>query len=80
MPSVDDLLKWLHPVDFAVLGHGWAKHGRDYGVQVQDMLGADPGTHELSFTHCVRLDYRRVSGTTSGRDRGATSSSTTKRG
>lgn len=57
MPSLDDLLRWLHPVDFAVLGHGWAKHGRDYLVLVQDLLGADPGTHELAFTHCVRLDY-----------------------
>lgn len=57
MPSLDDLLQWLHPVDFAVLGHGWAKHGRDYAVLVQDMLGSDPGTHELVFTHCVRLDY-----------------------
>lgn len=57
MPSLDDLLQWLHPVDFAVLGHGWAKHGRDYLIVVQDMLGSDPGTHELTFTHCVRLDY-----------------------
>lgn len=57
MPSVDDLLGWLHPLDFAVLGHGWAKHGRDYLVVVQDVIGSDPGTHELTFTHCVRLDY-----------------------
>lgn len=40
-----------------MLGHGWAEHGRDYLVVVQDMLGSDPGTHELTFTHCVRLDY-----------------------
>jgi hypothetical protein len=58
MPSLDDLLQWLHPFDFAVLGHGWAKHGRDYLVVVQDMLGSDPGTHELTFTHCVRLEYK----------------------
>jgi hypothetical protein len=57
MPTVDDLLGWLHPVDFAVLGHGWAKHGRDYLVIVQDVIGSDPGTHELRFTHCVQLDY-----------------------
>lgn len=24
---------------------------------MQDMLGGDPGTHELFFTHCVQLDY-----------------------
>jgi hypothetical protein len=57
MPSVAELLQWLHPLDFAVLGHGWARHGRDYLLVVQDMLGSDPGTHELTFTHCVRLDY-----------------------
>lgn len=56
-PSLAGLLAWLHPVDFAVLDHGWAKHGRDYLVVVQDMLGPDSGTHELTFTHCVRLDY-----------------------
>ena len=56
-PALGDLLGWLHPVDFAVLGHGWAEHGRDYLVVLQDMLGSDPGTHELTFTHCVRLDY-----------------------
>jgi hypothetical protein len=57
MPSLDDLLQWLHPLDFAVLGQGLAKHGRDYLFVVQDVLGSDPGTHELTFTHCVHLDY-----------------------
>lgn len=57
MPSLNDLLRWLHPVDFAVLGHGWARHGRDYLVLVQDMLGSEPGTYELTFTHRVCLDY-----------------------
>jgi hypothetical protein len=57
MSSVEKLLQWLPPLDFAVLAHGWAKHGRDYLILVQDMLGADPGTHELTFSHCVRLDY-----------------------
>jgi hypothetical protein len=53
----DALLKWLHQLDFAVLGHGFMPHGRDYRVVVQDMLGGDPGTHEVTFTHCVRVDY-----------------------
>lgn len=57
MSSLAELLRWLHPLDFAVLGHGWARHGRDYLIVVQDVLGTDPGTHELTFTHCVRLDY-----------------------
>ena len=55
--SLDGLLAWLHPVDFGVMGHGWAMHGRDYLIVVQDMLGSNPGTHELTFTHCVRLDF-----------------------
>ncbi|MGH8092293.1 MAG: hypothetical protein ACREIF_02305 [Chthoniobacterales bacterium] len=43
--------------DFAVLAHGFLAHGRDYFMRVQDCIGRDPGTHELRFTHCVRLDY-----------------------
>ena len=43
--------------DFAVLAHGFLPHGRDYFMRVQDCIGHDPGTHELRFTHCVRLDY-----------------------
>ncbi|HVF06020.1 MAG TPA: hypothetical protein VNA20_14355 [Frankiaceae bacterium] len=57
MHSVGELLEWLHPVDFAVLAHGWAKHGRDYLVVVQTVFGPDPGTHEVAFSHCVRLGY-----------------------
>jgi len=57
MPSFGELLRWLPPLDFAVLSHGWAPHGRDYLIFVQDTIGADPGTHELNFTHCVRLEY-----------------------
>jgi hypothetical protein len=53
----DALVRWLPELDFAVLAHGFAPHGRDYTVVVQDMLGADPGTHELVFTHCVQVDY-----------------------
>jgi hypothetical protein len=54
----DVLLEWLPELDFAVLGHGFAPHGRDYRLIVQDMLGRDPGTHALVFTHCVQLDYQ----------------------
>ena len=57
MPTVDELLTWLSPLDFAVLSHGWAPHGRDYLILAQDTIGADPGTHELQFTHCVQPDY-----------------------
>jgi hypothetical protein len=53
----DEVLSWLHNPDFAVLGHGWTPHGRDYFVIVQDCMGRDRGTHELTFTHCVRVEY-----------------------
>ena len=62
MAPLDDLVKWLPGVDFAVLGHGFASHGRDYVVLIEDCLGSDPGQHEVVFTHCVRADYEtRVS-------------------
>lgn len=56
MNPLDELLKWLDAVDFAVLEHRFAKHGRDYVVYVEDCLGSDPGQHEIIFTHCVKAD------------------------
>jgi hypothetical protein len=53
----DQILEWLPELDFAVLAHGWAKHGRDYLVVVEDCLGGKPGQHEITLTHCVRLEY-----------------------
>jgi hypothetical protein len=55
--AADRLLKWLSEADFAVMDHGFAPHGRDYRVVVQNAVGGDPGIHELVFTHCVHLDY-----------------------
>ena len=57
MHPFDEILKWLPQLDFAVLAHGWAKHGRDYLIVIEDCLGGNPGQHELTLTHCVRLDY-----------------------
>jgi hypothetical protein len=51
------LLDWLTGVDFALLGHGFQQHGRDYFWHIQDCLGPDPGEHEIVFTHCVQADY-----------------------
>jgi hypothetical protein len=51
---LDELLKWLPALDFAVLEHRFAKHGRDYVLFVEDCLGPNPGQHEIVFTHCVR--------------------------
>lgn len=56
MNPLDELFKWLPEVDFAVLEHRFAKHGRDYIVVVEDCLGANPGQHEIVFTHCVEAD------------------------
>ena len=57
MHPLDGLFEWLPELDFAVLYHGWAQHGRDYLLVIQDVIGADPGTHEIRFTHVVRCDY-----------------------
>ena len=56
MHPVDDLLKLVSPADFAVFEHGFAPHGRDYVVVLQDTLGAVPGTYHVHFTHCVRAE------------------------
>lgn len=49
----DEIMTWLPGMDFAVIGHGWADHGRDYLLGIEDMLGRDPGRHEITLTHCV---------------------------
>ena len=50
---LDELLKWLPEVDFAVLQHRFASHGRDYIVLIEDL---NQGQHEIAFSHCVRTD------------------------
>ena len=56
MNPLDELFKWLPKVDFAVLEHRFAAHGRDYILLVEDCLGSDPGQHEIVFTHCVKAE------------------------
>jgi hypothetical protein len=56
-PLADHLARWLPAVDVAVLGHGFAAHGRDYSFVLQDAVGPEPGTFELIFTHVVQLNY-----------------------
>ena len=56
MNPLDNLFKWFPQVDFAVLEHRFAKHGRDYILFVEDCLGSDPGQHEIVFTHCVKAE------------------------
>jgi hypothetical protein len=57
MHPAHKILEWLPALDFAVFQHGLVEHGRDYFIDIQDCLGADPGDHRIVFTHCVRVDY-----------------------
>ena len=57
MHPIDELLKWLPQMDFAVLEHRFAKYGRDYLIFTENSAGLDKGQHEITFTHCVRADY-----------------------
>jgi hypothetical protein len=57
MHPLDELFKWLSAIDFAVLEHRFANHGRDYLIFIEDCLGSDNGQHEITFTHFVRADY-----------------------
>jgi hypothetical protein len=53
MDPVTQLLEWFPQCDFAILGHGFAAHGRDYEVYVETQYGTDPGRGILQFTHTV---------------------------
>ena len=57
MHPLDELLQWLPEMDFAVLDHRFAIHGRDYILLIEDCLSSNQGQHEITFTHCVRADY-----------------------
>jgi hypothetical protein len=48
------LRDWLPELDFGVMSHGFARHGRDYTFIVD--VGRS-GTHELVLTHVVELQY-----------------------
>jgi len=44
--------EWLPEFDFVVMGHGFARHGRDYVFVLQT-----GGTFELNLTHVVAMNY-----------------------
>ncbi|MGO4724003.1 MULTISPECIES: YxiG-like protein [unclassified Inquilinus] len=52
-PVASLLRATLSALDFAVLRHGFAPHGRDYVFLIQDGLGS----HELTLTHVVHFRY-----------------------
>ena len=51
-PLRKPLREWLSRVDFGVMHHGFAPHGRDYILVVQAA-----GTYELTLTHVVEQHY-----------------------
>ena len=77
MHPLDDLLKWLPDVDFAVLEHRFASHGRDYVLFIEAL---NQGQHEIAFSHCVRANARLESGMTYGQNHGAMNLLTTSDG
>jgi hypothetical protein len=68
MHPAHKLLGWLPKLDFALFGHGFLEHGRDYRWHIQDCLGAVPGEHEIVFTHCVQADCRTRVGDSTWRE------------
>ncbi len=51
-PLRQPMREWLPEIDFAVMHHGFAPHGRDYVLILQVA-----GTYELTLTHVVDLRY-----------------------
>src|SRR5688500_5261006 len=51
-PLKQILEEWLPEIDFCVLSHGLAAHGRDYVLALQSA-----GTYELTLTHVVEMHY-----------------------
>ena len=47
----------ISEVDFAVMEHRFAPHGRDYIFIVQEGLVSEPGTYELILTHVTSVKY-----------------------
>lgn len=51
-PLRKPMREWLPEIDFGVMHHGFAPHGRDYVLVLQA-----GGTYELILTHVVELHY-----------------------
>ncbi len=43
-------------LDFGVMQHHLAQHGRDYILIIENNITANPGQHELTFPHCVKAE------------------------
>jgi len=51
-PLRKPMREWLPEIDFGVMHHGFAPHGRDYVLVLQAA-----GTYEMILTHVVELHY-----------------------
>ena len=49
---LDDLLPEM---DVGVVSHGFAPHGRDYVLLIQNSFPVRPGTYRVTFTHAVEV-------------------------
>jgi hypothetical protein len=47
----------LPAIDVGVMSHGFAEHGRDYILILENSFGPSPGNYRLTFTHVVQLTY-----------------------
>ena len=56
-PLLELLSGQLPELDFGIMQHGFADHGRDYVFIIQNPFGPQPGTYALQFTHVVNLEY-----------------------
>ena len=56
-PLKEILSTSLSEIDVGIMHHGWAPHGRDYVLVIEDSIGPVGGTLELTFTHVVQLSY-----------------------
>lgn len=54
-PLTEILSNSLSEIDVGIMHHGWAPHGRDYVLVIEDSIGPVGGTLELTFTHVVQL-------------------------
>jgi len=48
----------LPEMDTGVMRHGFADHGRDYIIILEDSISRRPGRYRLTFTHVVELQMR----------------------
>ena len=56
------LQEHLPAIDVGVMAHGFAAHGRDYVLMLENSFGPAPGTYRLTFTHVVEYNFTTAVG------------------